>query len=91
MVSAAQEKSNQSSKERSLVLWFDEVAIDDIPLVGGKNASLGEMIQQLAPRGISVPNGFGTTSYAYRYFIQASGLMWQMSTTYGNAASKPDH
>ena len=74
MVSAAQEKSNQSSKERSLVLWFDEVAIDDIPLVGGKNASLGEMIQQLAPRGISVPNGFGTTSYAYRYFIQASGL-----------------
>jgi len=50
MVTVAQEKSNQSSKERSLVLWFDEVTIADIPLVGGKNASLGELIQQLAPR-----------------------------------------
>jgi pyruvate,water dikinase len=74
MVTAAQEKSSQSSKDRSLVLWFDEVGIADIPLVGGKNASLGEMIQQLASRGVSVPNGFGTTAYAYRYFIQASGL-----------------
>ena len=74
MVTAAQEKSSQSSKERSLILWFDEVGITDIPLVGGKNASLGEMIQQLAPRGVNVPSGFGTTAYAYRYFIQAAGL-----------------
>ncbi len=74
MVTAAQEKSSQPSKERSLVLWLDEVGIADIPLVGGKNASLGEMIQQLTPRGVSVPNGFGTTAYAYRYFIQVAGL-----------------
>jgi len=49
-------------QERSLVLWFDG-AVADIPLVGGKNASL-ELIQ-LAPRGISVPEWIWTTSYAY--------------------------
>ncbi|NJM73146.1 MAG: phosphoenolpyruvate synthase [Scytonema sp. RU_4_4] len=63
-----------SSKERSLILWFDEVGITDIPIVGGKNASLGEMIQQLTPKGINVPIGFATTAYAYRYFIQGAGL-----------------
>ncbi|MBW4614943.1 MAG: phosphoenolpyruvate synthase [Desmonostoc vinosum HA7617-LM4] len=63
-----------SSKEQSLVLWFDEVGISDIHLVGGKNASLGEMIQRLTPKGISVPTGFATTAYAYRYFIQSAGL-----------------
>ncbi|WP_392532617.1 phosphoenolpyruvate synthase [Nostoc sp. C117] len=65
---------SQSSKERSLILWFDEVGINDISLVGGKNASLGEMIQQLTPKGINVPTGFATTAYAYRYFIQSAGL-----------------
>ncbi|MEH2296932.1 phosphoenolpyruvate synthase [Nostoc sp.] len=65
---------SQFSKERSLILWFDEVGIADIPVVGGKNASLGEMIQQLTPKGINVPGGFATTAYAYRYFIQSAGL-----------------
>ncbi|MEH2411787.1 phosphoenolpyruvate synthase [Nostoc sp.] len=65
---------SQFSKERSLILWFDEVGIADIPVVGGKNASLGEMIQQLTPKGINVPAGFATTAYAYRYFIQSAGL-----------------
>ncbi|MBD6619528.1 phosphoenolpyruvate synthase [Komarekiella sp. 'clone 1'] len=65
---------SSSAKERSLILWFDEVGISDIPLVGGKNASLGEMIQQLSPKGIDVPTGFATTAYAYRYFIKSAGL-----------------
>jgi pyruvate, water dikinase len=59
---------------QALVLPFEEVGIADISLVGGKNASLGEMIQQLEPKGVKVPNGFATTAYAYRYFIQAAGL-----------------
>ena len=63
-----------STKEKSLILWFDEVDINDIPLVGGKNASLGEMMQQLSPKGINIPNGFATTAYAYRYFIKTAGL-----------------
>ncbi|YAF96172.1 MAG: phosphoenolpyruvate synthase [Nodularia sp. CChRGM 3473] len=74
MVTVSQNTLAQDSKERSLILWFDEVGIADIPLVGGKNASLGEMIQQLTPQGVNVPTGFATTAYAYRYFIQSAGL-----------------
>ncbi|MDM9382480.1 phosphoenolpyruvate synthase [Chlorogloeopsis sp. ULAP01] len=74
MTTVIKETFLSTSKERSLILWFDEVGIADIPLVGGKNASLGEMIQQLIPKGIKVPIGFATTAYAYRYFIQSAGL-----------------
>ncbi|MEM9924336.1 MAG: phosphoenolpyruvate synthase [Cyanobacteria bacterium P01_D01_bin.50] len=70
----ANNTTRESSKEQALVLWFDEVGIGDIPIVGGKNASLGEMIGQLTPQGINVPNGFATTAYAYRYFISSAGL-----------------
>ncbi|MGK7918527.1 MAG: phosphoenolpyruvate synthase [Trichodesmium sp.] len=68
------QKRTASAKGKSLILWFDEVGINDIPLVGGKNASLGEMMQQLTPKGIKIPNGFATTAYAYRYFIKTAGL-----------------
>ena len=74
MTTVSKSTLSQSSQERSLILWFDEVGIADIPVVGGKNASLGEMIQQLTPKGINVPTGFATTAYAYRYFIQSAGL-----------------
>ena len=67
-------ESLQFAKDKALILWFDEVGIVDIPLVGGKNASLGEMIQQLTPKGVNVPSGFATTAYAYRYFIEKAGL-----------------
>jgi pyruvate, water dikinase len=69
-----QETERQVSKEEALVLPLGEVGIADIPLVGGKNASLGEMIQQLRRKGVKVPTGFATTAYAYRYFISAAGL-----------------
>ncbi|MFE4104641.1 phosphoenolpyruvate synthase [Almyronema epifaneia] len=68
----------QTAKEKAFILWFDAVGIDDIPLVGGKNASLGEMIQQLTPQGVNVPAGFATTAYAYRYFVQQAGLDAQL-------------
>jgi len=74
MVTVSHQTLSSFSKERSLILWFDEVGIKDIHLVGGKNASLGEMIQQLTPKGVNVPTGFATTAYAYRYFIQSAGL-----------------
>lgn len=69
-----QDNSASASKECAFVLPFSEVGIEDVPLVGGKNASLGEMIQQLTARGVKVPMGFATTAYAYRYFIQTSGI-----------------
>ncbi len=74
MVTTAPEKTSQQAKEQALVLWFEEVGLADISWVGGKNASLGEMIQQLTSKGISVPTGFATTAYAYRYFIEKAGI-----------------
>jgi pyruvate,water dikinase len=74
MVAATETTTSQSSKEQALILWFEEVGIVDVPLVGGKNASLGEMIRQLTAKGVRVPTGFATTAYAYRYFIKEAGL-----------------
>jgi pyruvate, water dikinase len=67
-----------NTKAQALILPFDTVGIADIPLVGGKNASLGEMIQQLTPQGVKVPNGFATTAGAYRDFIQSAGIEAQL-------------
>jgi pyruvate,water dikinase len=69
-----QQTLSQNVKQQALVLPLDAVGIADIPLVGGKNASLGEMIQQLQSKGVKVPTGFATTAYAYRFFIQGAGL-----------------
>jgi len=57
---------------KKLILWFKEVTIKDVPQVGGKNASLGEMYQKLGKKGIRIPNGFATTADAYWYFIEKS-------------------
>ncbi|QJT10767.1 phosphoenolpyruvate synthase [Oceanidesulfovibrio marinus] len=56
------------------VLWFEELGNSDVPRVGGKNASLGEMIRSLSAQGISVPDGFATTADAYREFLEVNGL-----------------
>ncbi len=53
---------------------FKEVGIGDVGEVGGKNASLGEMIQKLAPKGVSIPNGFVVTASAYRYFLEEAKI-----------------
>ena len=71
-------------KEKALVLWFEEVGIADIPLVGGKNASLGEMIQQLGQKGVNVPTGFATSAYAYRYFIEKAGLQEKLRQVFAD-------
>ena len=51
------------------IRYFEELGIDDVPLVGGKNASLGEMYRELIPQGVNVPNGFAITAQAYRYML----------------------
>jgi pyruvate, water dikinase len=56
------------------VIWFDRLARTDVALVGGKNASLGEMVQQLGARGIRVPPGFATTAQAFRDYLAANDL-----------------
>ncbi|MBL9169155.1 MAG: phosphoenolpyruvate synthase [Verrucomicrobiales bacterium] len=56
------------------IKWFSEISIEDVPLVGGKNASLGEMFQELTPKGVRIPDGFAITAEGYRHFIQEAGL-----------------
>ncbi|MCB2061384.1 MAG: phosphoenolpyruvate synthase, partial [Novosphingobium sp.] len=56
------------------ILWFEDIKIADVPLVGGKNASLGEMVRELGKSGVRVPGGFATTSAAYRDFIAVNGI-----------------
>src|SRR3989338_6987397 len=78
------------NKSKKFILWFSEINKADVGLVGGKNASLGEMYQQLTKTGhshsrqaralmkkwgaINVPNGFAITAYDYRFFIKKAGL-----------------
>jgi pyruvate,water dikinase len=56
------------------VLWFEEIGSSDVGQVGGKNASLGEMIRALKTSGVRVPDGFATTAHAYRHFVAANAL-----------------
>ena len=55
------------------VRFFEDFGIDDVPLVGGKNASLGEMFQKLSGQGVRVPHGFAITAAAYRYMLDEAG------------------
>jgi pyruvate, water dikinase len=57
-----------------LIIWFKHLGISDIQSVGGKNASLGEMYQNLASRGIKIPNGFAITAGAFFYFLESAGI-----------------
>ena len=57
------------------IRWFETLTKDDVPVVGGKNASLGEMIRALQPQNVQVPDGFATTATAYWEFLAANGLV----------------
>ena len=61
------------------VIPLDKLCMDDVGRVGGKNASLGEMLQNLAPLGVAVPSGFATTADAYREFLKHDGLQDQIN------------
>jgi len=56
------------------VRWFEDLRIEDVPSVGGKNASLGEMIRNLGEKGVIVPGGFAITAYAYKYTMEKAGV-----------------
>jgi pyruvate, water dikinase len=62
-------------QERKFTLWFDEIRIEDVPSVGGKNAFLGEMYQDLTSKEVKIPNGFATTSGAYWHLLEAAGIL----------------
>ncbi len=56
------------------IKFFNELTIKNVPQVGGKNASLGEMYRKLSSKGVRVPNGFATTSFAYDDFMEKTGV-----------------
>ena len=59
---------------KKFIYWFSEITIKDIPKVGGKNASLGEMYQKLTTQGVHVPNGFAISAGAYFYLLKKTGI-----------------
>jgi len=63
-----------TTRQHPLIRWFEDLGSDDVPIVGGKNASLGEMIRTLKQENIRVPDGFATTSEAYRDYLSANDL-----------------
>src|SRR5580704_6637977 len=63
-----------NSASGDLVRWLDQLRLSDLNQVGGKNASLGEMIGNLAKLGVSVPGGFATTADAFQQYLEKSGL-----------------
>lgn len=67
------------SQEQS-ILWFKDIKLEDINIVGGKNASLGEMYCNLDSEGILIPNGFSITTYTYDQFLKFNGLEEKVET-----------
>lgn len=61
-------------KRKQYILWFSQISMKDVALVGGKNASLGAMYQNLTKKGINIPNGFAVTAYAFRQFLKFNHL-----------------
>lgn len=60
------------------IRWYEELCLNDVPLVGGKNASLGEMYRELLPMGVKIPNGFAVTAEAYRDLVRTAGILPEM-------------
>ncbi len=76
------------NKSQKYILWFKEVSQKDVPLVGGKNASLGEMYSELSPKGISIPNGFALTSKAFWYFLSYNKIDKKLKEIFSKFDSK---
>jgi len=70
-----------SSVPPLFIKWFADITIGDIPLVGGKNASLGEMVRELTGKGVKVPDGFAITAEAYRHFNREARLDERIRST----------
>jgi pyruvate,water dikinase len=71
----SQEEVRTMSGNGRYIRWFEDIKIEDVPLVGGKNASLGEMYRELNQEGIKIPNGFATTADAYWHTVNVAGVL----------------
>jgi pyruvate,water dikinase len=80
-LSGHSKRGNNGHRESKYVRWFDEIGIEDVPVVGGKNASLGEMHRELVKQGVKVPNGFAITADAYWHVINSAGILNKLKST----------
>lgn len=78
------ETSVKPGDNAPLILWFSGISKKDVPLVGGKNASLGEMYSNLSQKGINVPDGFATTARFYNYFLEATKTKEKLESLFKN-------
>jgi pyruvate,water dikinase len=62
------------AKEKKHIYWFSELGIGDVPIVGGKNASLGEMFSKLTSKGVRIPDGYAVSAHAYDHYVNSSGV-----------------
>lgn len=69
------------TQDAKYVRWFEEIKIEDVSLVGGKNASLGEMYRELTSEGVKIPNGFAITAEAYRHVVDSAGILEKLKET----------
>jgi pyruvate,water dikinase len=65
-------------QDAKYIRWFEEIKIEDVPLVGGKNASLGEMYRELTTQGVKIPNGFAITAEAYWHEVRSAGILGKL-------------
>jgi pyruvate, water dikinase len=73
---------NKSMEQKAkYIRWFNDIKIEDVPVVGGKNASLGEMYSELTTAGVKIPNGFATTADAYWHTLKSSGVYDELKET----------
>jgi len=68
-------------QDAKYIRWFEDIRIEDVPLVGGKNASLGEMYRELTRQGVRIPNGFAVTAEAYWHVINLAGILSDLKKT----------
>jgi len=72
----------------AFILWFEDISMDNVAQVGGKNASLGELIRALEPKGVRIPHGFAVTAAAYFYYLEKTGLDVFIEKTLGTLNTK---
>lgn len=77
-----------ASKNKKFILWFKEISIKDVSLVGGKNASLGEMFSKLTDKGINIPDGFVLTAKSYWYYLKANKIDKKIKEIFAKLDSK---
>lgn len=68
-------------QDAEYIRWFEDIRIEDVPLVGGKNASLGEMYRELIPKGVKIPNGFTITAEGYWHVVESAGILDELRHT----------